>query len=170
MLLRKGRSERPGGREAEQRIKTTAAEIEARTPSQTQKIIINQVELGSGFYGEVGAQSRESFRLSLWLAVAGAVIFFLTLVAVVIISLFRGESMLVTIAGSAAAAITEILAAGNRLYNQTSRQLAAFQVDLDRINRSSISYAMISEEAFEKKTQEQRDAILKVVDALSTQK
>jgi hypothetical protein len=164
------RRERTAQREAEQRMNTIAAEIEARTPNQTQKIIVNQVELSAGFYGEVGAQSRESFHLSLWLAAAGGGIFLLTVVAAILISVFRGESTAITWIGSIAAVLTEGLAASNRLYNQASKQFAAFQVDLDRINRSSISYAMISEEAFEKKTQEQREAILKVVDALSTQK
>jgi len=50
--------------EIEQRFKTTAAAIAERTPSETQKIIANQVELGAGFYQEVGVQSHESFRLS----------------------------------------------------------------------------------------------------------
>ena len=160
------RKERTTRQEAEQRIQATAAAIAERTPSETQKIIVNQVELGAGFYGEAGAQSRESFRLSLWLAVAGAVIFFLTVLAAVLISFLRGENTLITIIGSIAAALTEGLAAGNRLYNQASRQFAHFQVDLDRINRSSMGYAMISEEDFEKKTQTQQDAIIKVVSTL----
>ncbi len=160
------RKERTVWRDAEQRVRTVASEIEARTPSETQKIIVNQVELGAGFYGEVGAQSRESFRLSLWLAAAGGVIFLLTVLATVLISLFRGESTPITWIGSIAAVLTEGMAAVNRLYNQASRQFADFQVDLDRINRSSISYAMVSEEAFEKKTEKQQEGILKVVETL----
>jgi septal ring factor EnvC (AmiA/AmiB activator) len=165
--LNQKRRERAAWQEVDQRIRTTATEIEARTPSQTQKIIANQVELGAGFYQEVGVQSHESFRLSVWLALAGGGIFLLTVLAAISITWLRGDSAPITWIGSIAAALTEGLAAGNRLYNQASRQFAAFQVDLDRINRSSISYAMISEEAFEKKTEEQRDAILKVVDTLS---
>ncbi len=152
--------------EIEQRIKSTAAAIAERTPSETQKIIANQVELGAGFYEEVGVQSRESFRLSLWLAAAGGGIFFLTALATVLVTLLRGDSTLITIIGSIAAALTEGLAASNRLYNQASQQFANFQVDLDRINRSSICYAMISEETFEKKTQKQQEAIVKIIDTL----
>ena len=152
--------------EIEQRFKTTAAAIAERTPSETQKIIANQVELGAGFYQEVGVQSHESFRLSLWLAAAGGVIFFLTVVAAVLVTFLRGESILITVVGSLAAAITEALAASNRLYNQATTQFTAFQVDLDRINRSSICYAMVSEEAFEKKTEKQQEAIITIVTSL----
>ena len=152
--------------EFEQRLKTSAAAIAERTPSETQKIIANQVELGAGFYQEVGVQSHESFRLSLWLAAAGGIIFFLTVVAAVLVTFLRGESILITVIGSLAAAITEVLAASNRLYNQATTQFTAFQVDLDRINRSSICYAMVSEEAFEKKTEKQQEAIITIVTSL----
>ncbi|MBA2391407.1 MAG: hypothetical protein H0V70_01525 [Ktedonobacteraceae bacterium] len=152
--------------EVEERIKSTAAAIAERTPSHTQKIIANQVELGAGFYEEVGVQSHESFRLSLWLAVAGGAIFLLTVVATVIISLYRGDNTLITIIGSVVAGLTEVLAASNRLYNQASQQFANFQIYLDRINRSSICYTMVSEEAFEKKTQKQQEAIVKIIDTL----
>ena len=152
--------------EFEQRLKTRAAAIAERTPSETQKIIANQVELGAGFYQEVGVQSHESFRLSLWLAAAGGIIFFLTVVAAVLVTFLRGESVLITVIGSLAAAITEVLAASNRLYNQATTQFTAFQVDLDRINRSSICYAMVSEEAFEKKTEKQQEAIISIVTSL----
>jgi len=152
--------------EIEQRIKSTAAAIAERTPSETQKIIANQVELGTEFYKEVGIQSHESFHLSLWLTIAGGCIFLLTVAATVLVTLLRGDSTLVTWIGALATAITEGLAASNRLYNRASRQFAEFQVDLDRINRSSIGYAMISEDAFEKKTQKQQEAIIKIVDAL----
>ena len=145
---------------------TTAAAIAERTPSETQKIIANQVELGAGFYQEVGVQSHESFRLSLWLAAAGGAIFFLTVLATVLVTLLRGDSTLITMSGSIAAALTEGLAASNRLYNHASQQFANFQIDLDRINRSSICYAMISEEAFDKKTQKQQEAIVKISDTL----
>jgi len=153
-------------KEIERHIKTTAAAIAERTPSETQKIIINQVELSAGFYQEVGVQSHDSFRLSLWLAAAGGVIFFLTIVAAILISWFRGDGTPITWIGTIAAVITEVLAAMNRLYNQASDQFAAFQVDLDRINRSAISYAMISEDAFEKKTPVQQEGIRKVTEAL----
>ena len=152
--------------EIERRIQSTAAAIAERTPSETQKIIANSVELGAGFYEEVGAQSHESFRLSLWLAAAGGVIFFLTALATVLISLLRGDSTLMTIIGTIVAGLTEGLAASNRLYNQASQQFANFQVDLDRINRSSICYAIISEEHFEKKTPKQQDTIVKIIDTL----
>jgi hypothetical protein len=152
--------------ELEQRLKSTASAIAERTPSETQKIIANQVELGAGFYQQVGVQSHESFHLSLWLAAAGAGIFFLTVLATVLVTLLRGDSILVTIIGSIAAALTEGLAASNRLYNQASQQFSNFQVDLDRINRSSICYAMISEEAFEKKAPKQQEAIVKIIDTL----
>lgn len=152
--------------EFEERIKSTAAAIAERTPSETQKIIANQVELGAGFYKEVGIQSHESFHLSLWLAAAGGVIFLLTVIAAVLIALLRGDTTLIIIVGSLAAALTEGLAASNRLYNQTSRQFANFQVDLDRINRSSICYAMVSEDAFEKKTSKQQEAIVTISDTL----
>jgi len=59
-----------------------------------------------------------------------------------------------------------VLAASNRLYNQATTQFTAFQVDLDRINRSSICYAMVSEEAFEKKTEKQQEAIITIVTSL----
>lgn len=152
--------------EIEQRLKSTATAIAERTPSETQKIIANQVELGAGFYQEVGVQSHESFHLSLWLAAAGGSIFLLTVLAVVFVTFLRGDSTLITIIGSIAAALTEGLAASNRLYNQASQQFANFQVDLDRINRSSICYAMISEEAFEKKAQKQQEGIIKIIDSL----
>jgi len=155
--------------EIKQQIKTTAASIAERTPSETQKIIANQVELGAGFYEEVSVQLRESFRLSLWPTIAGAVIFLLTVIASVSMSFFHGESTLITILGTLAAAITEVLAASNRLYNQASRQFANFQVDLDRINRSSIGYAMISGDAFEKKTVQQQEAIITIINALQTE-
>ncbi len=152
--------------ELEQRLKSTASAIAERTPSETQKIIANQVELGAGFYEEVGIQSHESFRLSFWLTVTGGGIFLLTMLATVCITFLRGDSALITVIGSAAAALTEGLAALNRLYNHASQQFAHFQVDLDRINRSSICYAMISEEAFEKKAPKQQEAIVKIIDAL----
>jgi len=164
------RKERPAQRidlaEIEQHFKDTATAIAERSPSETQKIIANQVALGAGFYQEVGVQSRESFRLSLWLTAAGGAIFLLTAFATVLVSLFRGDTTLIIIIGSVAAALTEALAASNRLYNQASQQFANFQVDLDRINRSSICYAMISEEAFEKKTQKQQEEVVKIIDAL----
>ena len=147
-------------------IKNIASSIAERTPSETQKIIANQVELGAGFYQEVGVQSHESFHLSLWLAAAGGGIFFLTMIATVLVTLFRGDGGLITIIGSIATALTEGLAASNRLYNHASQQFANFQVDLDRINRSSICYAMISEEAFEKKAPKQQEAIVKIIDTL----
>lgn len=152
--------------EIAQHFKNTAASVAENSPSETQKIIANQVALGAGFYQEVGVQSRESFRLSIWLAAAGGVIFLLTAFATVLVSLFRGDTTLIIIIGSVAAALTEALAASNRLYNQASQQFANFQVDLDRINRSSICYAMISEEAFEKKTQKQQDEVIKITEAL----
>lgn len=152
--------------EIEQRIKSTAAAIAERTPSETQKIIANQVELGTEFYKEVGIQSHESFHLSLWLTIAGGCIFFLTVAATVLVTLLQGNSTLITIIGTSAAAITEGLAASNRLYNQASRQFADFQIDLDRINRSSICYAIISEEGFEKKAPEQQETIIKIIDTL----
>jgi hypothetical protein len=151
-------------------IKSIAASIAERTPSETQKIIANQVELGAGFYQEVGMQSRASFQLSVWLAAAGGGIFLLTVVATVLVTFFRGNSALISIVGSIAAALTEGLAASNRLYNQASQQFANFQVDLDRINRSSISYAMISEDAFEKKTSKQQDAIVQITEVLQSSK
>ncbi|HEY4387001.1 MAG TPA: hypothetical protein VGN34_21300 [Ktedonobacteraceae bacterium] len=147
-------------------LKNIASSITERTPSETQKIIANQIELGAGFYQEVGVQSHESFRLSLWLAAAGGGIFFLTMLATVLVTLFRGDSVLITIIGSIATALTEGLAASNRLYNQASQQFANFHVDLDRINRSSICYAMLSEEAFEKKKPKQQEAIVKISDTL----
>ena len=152
--------------EIEQRFTATAAAIAERTPSETQKIIADQVALGGGFYEEVGVQSHESFRLSLWLAAAGGVIFFVTAVAIVLVTLLHGNTTLITIIGSVAAAITEGLAASNRLYNQASQQFANFQVDLDRINRSSIGYAMITEEAFERKTPTQQEEIVKIIGTL----
>ncbi len=147
-------------------IKNIASSIAERTPSETQKIIANQVELGSGFYQQVGVQSHESFHLSLLLAAAGGGIFFLTMLATVLVTLLRGDSGLIIIIGSIATALTEGLAASNRLYNHASQQFANFQVDLDRINRSSICYAMISEEAFEKKAPKQQEAIVKIIDTL----
>lgn len=152
--------------EIEQYYRDTVAAIAERSPSETQKIIANQVALGAGFYQEVGIQSRASFRLSLWLAAAGGIIFLLTALAAVFITLFRGDTTLIVIIGSIASALTEGLAASNRLYNQASRQFANFQVYLDRINRSSICYAMISEEDFEKKTQKQQDEVIKIIEAL----
>lgn len=152
--------------EIDQRIRSTTEAIAERMPTETQKIIANQVGLGSGFYAQVGAQSHESFRLSLWLAIAGGCIFFITAAAATFISLLHGNAALITITGSIAAGVVEVFAAMNRLYNQASQQFANFQVYLDRINRSSICYAMISEEGFEKKTQEQRAEIIKIVDAL----
>jgi peptidoglycan hydrolase CwlO-like protein len=154
--------------EFEQRMKERASAIAERTPSETQKIIANQVELGADFYEEVGAQSHESFHLSLWLTIAGGCIFFLTVAATVLVTLVRGNGALISIIGSAAAALTEGLAASNRLYNQASQQFAAFQVDLDRINRSSIGYAMVSEDEFEKKTPKQQEAIIKIVESLQS--
>lgn len=156
--------------EVEQRIRSTAEAIAERTPSHTQKIIANQVELSAGYYQEVGTQSHESFRLSLWLATAGGVIFLLTISATVLISFYRGNTTLLFIIGTCATTITELLAALNRFYNQASQQLAAFQTYLDRINRSSICYSMISEEEFEKKTQQQQDVIKKIVEALLDEK
>lgn len=76
--------------EIEERVKRTAAAVAERTPSETQKIIANQVELGAGYYEQVGVQSHESFRLSLWLTVAGGCIFLITMLATVFVSLFRG--------------------------------------------------------------------------------
>jgi hypothetical protein len=111
-------------------------------------------------------QPRESFRLSLWLAAAGGTIFLLTALAAVLVSLVRGDTTLIIIIESVASALTVALAASNRLYNQASRQFANFQVYLDRINRSSICYAMISEEAFEKKTQKQQEEVIKIIEAL----
>ncbi|MBO0781603.1 MAG: hypothetical protein J2P37_22510, partial [Ktedonobacteraceae bacterium] len=140
--------------------------IAERTPSETQKIIANQVELGAGYYEQVGVQSHESFRLSLWLTVAGGGIFLITMIATVLITLEQGNSTLITILGSVAAALTELLAASNRLYNHASKQFADFQVDLNRINCASISYAIVSDEGFEKKTEKQQDTIIKIIDAL----
>lgn len=90
----------------------------------------------------------------------------MTIIAAILVTVFRGNSTLITIAGSIASLLTEGLAAANRLYNQESQQFANFQVDLDRINRSAICYAMVSEDAFEKKTQKQQEEIIEITNSL----
>lgn len=149
--------------EVEQQIKSTAAEIAQRTPNPTQKVIALQVELGGGTYRQVAEQSQLSFRLSFWLVIAGAVLFIGTM-ATVAIPFASGNTSLIGTVGTVATIIVETVAGLNFLYNKATRQLAEFQVYLDRINRASICYSMADD--LDKKSKEQQELITHIIHTL----
>lgn len=153
--------------EVEQQIKRTAAEIAQRSPSHTQKIIAYQVELSGGHYVQVAEQSRLSFRLSIWLVIVGAILFGATVVAV-IVPFASGNTSLIGTLGTIASVLVESVAGFSFLYNRATRQLAEFQVYLDRINRASICHAMTDE--FDKKSKEQQELITMIIQALMRDK
>ncbi len=59
-----------------------ATTIERTTPSHTQKIIAQQINLSNAYYKMVGSQSQQSFTLAFRIAVMGAILFALCLVVI----------------------------------------------------------------------------------------
>jgi hypothetical protein len=126
---------------AQDEVSQVARTIERTSPSHTQKIIAQQINLSTAYYKMVGNQSQQSFDLAFRIAVMGAILFALSLVD---IALPFTKTEPATI-GLVASAIIQIVAGLSYLYNKASGQLARFQTYLDRINRAAISHAMCDE-------------------------
>jgi hypothetical protein len=118
-----------------------ATTIERTTPSHTQKIIAQQINLSNAYYKMVGSQSQQSFNLAFRIAVMGAILFALCLVVIALPFSNTGMAYI----GIIASAIIQVVAGLSYLYNKASSQLGRFQIYLDRINRAAISHAMCDE-------------------------
>jgi hypothetical protein len=118
-----------------------ATTIERTTPSHTQKIIAQQINLSNAYYKMVGSQSQQSFTLAFRIAVMGAILFALCLVVIALPFSNTGMAYI----GIIASAIIQVVAGLSYLYNKASAQLGRFQIYLDRINRAAISHAMCDE-------------------------
>jgi hypothetical protein len=134
-------------------ISEVAASIAERTPSYTQKIIAEQVQLGGTYYSQVATQSQQSFDLARMLSIIGAVLFVASMV-VMIIPFANGNTTVVGSLGVVVAGIVEAVAGLSFLYNKASAQFARFHIFLDRINRASLCHTMCNELEDQGKKQE----------------
>ncbi len=98
-------------------INEVAASIAERSPSYTQQIIAEQVQLGGTYYSQVATQSQQSFDLARLLTVIGAILF-VTSMVVMIIPFANGNTTVVGSLGVIVAGIVEAVAGLSFLYNK----------------------------------------------------
>ncbi len=135
-------------------VEAIASDIEKKTTSHIEKIAINQIRLGNGFYKNVNTQSKQSFDLARFLVLIGAGIFVVSIIAF-IIPFSTGNTTVVGSVGIIKSCIIETIGGLSFLYNKASVQLAHFHLFLDRINRASIAHAMCDNIKDENRKQEQ---------------
>jgi hypothetical protein len=100
-------------------------------PKNIQEVAVTQLELSNSYYRSALSQSQQSFKLAFWAAVVG-LLFFLAAIAFLLIHLPENIANVSLISG----ALIEVISGINfYLYGQASKQLAAFQIPLDRIGR-----------------------------------
>lgn len=143
-------------------VEAIASDIEKKTTSHIEKIAMNQIRLGNGYYKNVNTQSKQSFDLARLLVIIGAGIFVVSMIAF-LIPFSKGNTTVVSGIGIAASAIVELIGGLSFLYNKASVQFAHFHLFLDRINRASIAHAMCDSIKEEDRRQEQ---IILVVQSL----
>jgi hypothetical protein len=134
-------------------INAAATPIARRSPSYTQRIIAEQVQLGATYYEQVAVQSRQSFDLARLLTVIGAILFVVAM-GVMIIPFANGNTTVVGSLGVVTSGVVEAVAGLSFLYNKASAQFARFHIFLDRINRASLSHTMCNELEDQAKKQE----------------
>jgi hypothetical protein len=135
-------------------VEAIASDIEKKTTSHIEKIAINQIRLGNGFYKNVNTQSKQSFDLARFLVLIGAGIFVVSIIAF-IIPFSTGNTTVVGSVGIITSCIIETIGGLSFLYNKASVQFAHFHLFLDRINRASIAHAMCDNIKDENRKQEQ---------------
>src|SRR6266566_2190297 len=135
-------------------VEAIASDIEKKTTSHIEKIALNQIRIGNGYYRNVNTQSKQSFDLARFLIFIGAGIFVVSMIAF-IIPFSTGNTTLVGSIGIIASCIVEFIGGLSFLYNKASVQFACFHLFLDRINRASIAHAMCDSIKDENRRQEQ---------------
>ena len=135
------------------RIANEAAIVASKTRSQTQKIVAEQIQLGSTYYQNVAVQLKQSFDLAWVLTAIGALVFLVS-VLIILLPLAHGNAVPVGIVGTLASTIIEAVAGFSFLYNKASAQFARFHLFLDRISRASLAHTMCDAISDEAKRQE----------------
>ncbi|MFL5664684.1 MAG: hypothetical protein ACJ8BW_25555 [Ktedonobacteraceae bacterium] len=134
-------------------INAAATPIARRSPSYTQRIIAEQVQLGATYYEQVAVQSQQSFNLARLLTIIGAILFVGSM-GVLIIPFANGNTTIVGSFGVVISGVVEAVAGLSFLYNKASAQFARFHIFLDRINRASLCHTMCNELEDQAKKQE----------------
>lgn len=100
-------------------------------PKNVQEVAVTQLELSNSYYRSALSQSQSSFRSALVWATVGT----LLIVAAVFFLLIERPANLSYVSLIGGAIIEAIAGLNFYLYGQASKQLASFQVPLDRIGR-----------------------------------
>lgn len=140
-------------------VASTAANAARKATSRIERMAANLTGLSNSYYKNVSDQSKRSFELARTISLIGGIILLVSLIAV-FASLFLhlGEATLIFNGiGALIAAIVEGIAGLNLVYDKATKQFTRSQIYLDRIQRSSMAYAIaenIPDEAAKQQTVE----------------
>jgi hypothetical protein len=125
-------------------IASSAANAARKATSRIERMAANLTGLSSSYYKNVNEQSKRSFDLARMVSFIGGMILAVSLIAVFITLFFHfGElTLILNGIGTFIAAIVEAIAGLNLLYDKATKQFSRSQVYLDRIQRSSMAYAI----------------------------
>lgn len=113
-------------------------QVAIESPSDIQKIVIDQMKIGTRYYEEAVAQSKMSFDLARTTTITSTGLFAISILSVI----FAPSSWYVPLVGSLLSAILQGVGQFGYLYNKASEQLASFHLFLDHISRSLFAYQM----------------------------
>lgn len=138
-------------------IAFTAANAAKKATSRIERMAANLTALSSSYYKNANEQSKRSFELARTISLIGGLILVVSIIAV-FVSLFLqlGEATLILNGiGALIAAVVEGIAGLNLVYDKATKQFTRSQLFLDRIQRSSMAYAIaenMPEEAAKQQT------------------
>jgi hypothetical protein len=125
-------------------VSSNAANAAKKATTRIERMAANLTSLSSSYYKNANEQSKRSFELARIISLIGGVILLFTIIGV-FVSIFLQLGVTALIfngVGAVIAAIVEGIAGLNLVYDKATQQFTRSQVFLDRIQRSSIAYAM----------------------------
>lgn len=125
-------------------VASTAANAAKKATSRIERMAANLSALSSSYYKNANEQSKRSFELARTISLIGGFILLVSIIGV-FVSLFLqlgGATLIFNGVGALIAAIVEGIAGLNLVYDKATKQFTRSQVFLDRIQRSSMAYAI----------------------------
>jgi hypothetical protein len=137
-------------------VASTAASAAKKATSRIERMAANLTGLSSSYYKNANEQSKRSFELARIISFIGGIILLVSLISVFGALYFHlsTDTLIFNGIGAIVAAIVEGIAGLNLIYDKATKQFTRSQIFLDRIQRSSMAFAMAENMPDEARRQE----------------